>query len=116
MADEMSDIYSIGVIMFQLITKLFPYVNQANVQYMEFRVLLKKSNIVRPKFYSTYSLKLQKLFEYVVKMCAKSKKQRIPCKDLYDYLDNEEVFAPYREKKVEPSVEIQLPSLPMKIN
>ncbi len=41
---------------------------------MEFRVLLKKSNIVRPKFYSTYSLKLQKLFEYVVKMCAKSKK------------------------------------------
>jgi len=34
---------------------------------------------------------------------------------MYNYVDTNEVFAPFRDKEVEPSVELQLPPLPIKI-
>lgn len=62
-ADELSDIYSMGVIMFEVISKLHPYVNQKSIRSQkDFVTALRAANIVRPKLYNTYSLQLQKLF------------------------------------------------------
>ena len=76
---------------------------------------LRSSDIVKPKLYATYSIKLQELFELVTRMCAKTRKNRATCAEMYNYVDTNEVFAPFRDKEVEPSVELQLPPLPIKI-
>jgi hypothetical protein len=115
-ADELSDIYSLGVIMFEIITKLHPYINQKGIKTQkEFVTVLRAANLVRPKLYATYSLELQKLFDLVTRMCAKTRKNRITCREIYDYMDTEDVYAQFREKMVEPSIEMQLPPLPIKI-
>lgn len=102
--------------MFEVITKLHPYVNQKNIKTQkQFVVGLRSSDIVKPKLYATYSIKLQELFELVTRMCAKTRKNRATCAEIYNYVDTNQVFAPFRDKEVEPSVELQLPPLPIKI-
>ena len=60
---------------------MHPYVNQKNIKTQkEYVTALKASNIAKPKFYSTYSLQLQGLFDIVTRMCAKLRKNRIGCK------------------------------------
>jgi hypothetical protein len=76
---------------------------------------LRSSNIVRPKLYASYSLQLQELFELVTRMCAKTRKNRATCQEIYSYVDTNAIFASFRDKEVEPSVELQLPPLPIKI-
>jgi hypothetical protein len=67
--------------MFEAITKMHPYVNQKSIKTQkEYVAALKAANIAKPKLYSTYSLQLQNLFDIVVRMCAKLRKNRIGCK------------------------------------
>lgn len=66
--------------MFEVITKMHPYVNQKSIKSQkDFVIALRAANIARPKLYATYSLQLQKLYDLVVRMCAKSQKNRIDC-------------------------------------
>ena len=67
--------------MFEAIAKMHPYVNQKNIKTQkEYVAALKASNIAKPKFYSSYSLQIQNLFDIVSRMCAKLRKNRIGCK------------------------------------
>ena len=81
MADELSDVYSLGVMMFEVITKMHPYINQKSIKTQkEYVAALRAANIARPRLYSTYTVQLQNLFELVMKMCAKLRKNRVGCK------------------------------------
>jgi eukaryotic-like serine/threonine-protein kinase len=80
LADERSDIYSMGVMMFEIITKAHPFVNQKSIKTQkDFVIALRSANILKPKLYVTYSLELQKLFDLVIRMCAKNIKHRASC-------------------------------------
>lgn len=85
--------------MFEVITKMHPYVNQKGIKTQkEFVIGLRSSSIVRPKLYATYSLQLQELFELVTRMCAKTRKNRATCQEIYNYVDTNDIFAPFRDK------------------
>jgi len=60
---------------------MHPYVNQKPIKTQkEFVAALKAANMAKPKLFSTYSLQLQNLFDVVMKMCSKLRKNRINCK------------------------------------
>ena len=64
--------------MFDAIAEIKPYINQKSVKTQkEYAAALKAARIAKPKIYSTYSLQLQSLFDLVVKMCAKLRKNQI---------------------------------------
>ena len=83
--------------MFEVLTKHHPYINQRGIKTQkDFVSILRHANMFKPKLYGTYSLQLQELFDIVARMCSKTIKNRITCKELYDYLDTNEVFTPFR--------------------
>ena len=70
--------------MFEVITKLHPYINQKGAKTQkDFVHMLRAANLVRPKLYATYSLQLQELFDLVARMCAKTRKSRVDCKEIF---------------------------------
>jgi hypothetical protein len=64
--------------LYEAITKMHPYVNQrAHTSQKDYVAALRAANLGRPKLYSTYSVQLQGLFDIVMRMCAKWRKNRI---------------------------------------
>ena len=83
-AGQLSETFYLGVIIFENITKMHPYVNQKSIKTQkDYVAALKAANIAKPKLYSTYSLQLQSLLDLVLTMCAKLRKNRISCKKLF---------------------------------
>lgn len=54
-ADELTDIYAFGVIMFRMITKRHPYVNQSFKDVKEFVSILKIAKMFQPRLLHTFS-------------------------------------------------------------
>lgn len=79
-ADEKADVYALGVMMHELLTKMHPYVNQKGLKnYKEYVAALKNAQLFRPKLVSTFSAPLQGLYDLVTRMVAKSPKNRVSC-------------------------------------
>lgn len=78
-ADEKSDIYSLGVMMFELITKKHPYINQNCKSNREYTLLLKNSPLVLTENVKKFSAPMQGLFDLVIRMVAKDYKDRPFC-------------------------------------
>jgi serine/threonine protein kinase len=76
---------------------------------------LKNATLLRPRMINTYSAALQGLFDLVARMVSKNPKNRVNCQEIYDYIDNDEVFAAYRSKNIEKTQEIMLNLPPMTI-
>ena len=84
-ADQLSDVYSIGVIMFEAMTKMHPYINQKGIRnHAEFTTLFKNAQLYKPKIVSTFSAPLQGLYDLVLRMVAKKPNERANCEEIYD--------------------------------
>lgn len=96
-ADEKSDIYSLGVMMHEIMTKLHPYVNQKGLKSnKEYVSALKNAPLAHPKLISSFSAPMQGLYDIVIRMVEKLAKNRVNCHEIYSYLDNDETFAKLR--------------------
>lgn len=74
-ADQLSDIYSLGVIMFEAMTNMHPYVNQKGIRnHAEFTTLFKNAQLVKPRIVNSFSAPLQGLYDLVLRMIAKKPK------------------------------------------
>lgn len=79
-ADEKSDIYSLGVMMYEIMTKIHPYINQKGIKTQkEFVNILRGAQLTRPRVVNSFSAPMQGLYDLIVKMIAKSEKNRIDC-------------------------------------
>lgn len=102
--------------MHELMTKMHPYVNQKGLKnYKEYVAALKNAQLFRPKLVTSFSAPLQGLYDLVTRMIAKSPKNRVGCEEIFDYLDNDEVFAVYRLREKEKTQEVVLNLPPMTI-
>ena len=106
-AGEGADIYALGVMMHEIMTKMHPYVNQSGLKnYRDYIMALRNAQLYRPKLVSTFSAPLQGVYELVIRMVAKSPKQRATCREIYEYMDNDEAFAPFRMREQERTQEV----------
>ncbi len=77
-ANEKTDVYSLGVMMHEIMTKMHPYVNQKGIKnHKEFVSALRTASLVRTKHTSSFSISLQGLYDLVVRMVAKNPKDRV---------------------------------------
>ena len=83
--------------MFELITKQHPYVNNKKWKdYKEYLSFVRSADLIVPGVVSQFSAPTQGLFDLIVRMVARNPKNRVMCQEIYDYIDSEEIFAPYR--------------------
>ncbi len=115
-AGEGADVYALGVMMHELLTKMHPYVNQKGLKnYKEYVAALKNAQLFRPKLVSTFSAPLQALYDLVTRMVAKSPRQRATCREIYEYLDNDEAFSAFRIREQQRTQEVVVNVPPMTI-
>ena len=115
-ADEKTDVYALGVMMFEVITRMHPYIHQKNYKTQkEFVMMLRNSAMVRPPIVSTYTVVVQVLFDLATRMVSHRPKNRPTCQEIFDYVDNDEAFRELREKLGESTQEIVIQPMPMTI-
>jgi serine/threonine protein kinase len=85
----LSDVYSLGVMMFEVLAKRHPYVScKGSFTPKQHAMNLRVAKIIKPSLLS-YSLHIHKLLDIVVRMCSKASKSRITCQEIYEYLDKD---------------------------
>lgn len=104
-----SDIYSVGVIMFELIVGKHPYINSSDFKgdIKQFLTEFKDSKLkLPPNYLNQFSLKMHSLLEIIIKMVSKVESTRISFEDLWEYASRNEAFETYRNgtnEKTQPT-------------
>lgn len=76
--------------MHELMTKMHPYLNQKGLNNPRvYAPALKSASLFRPKLVTSFSARLQGLYDLVTRMVAKDPKHRANCSEIYTYLDND---------------------------
>lgn len=91
-----SDIYSMGVIMFELLTGRGPYADYRG-DLKQFVQELKEAPLrLPPRYTNLYSLKVLPLVEVIIQMVAKTESSRISFEELWKFVNEAEVFEELR--------------------
>ena len=92
-ANTKSDVYSMGVILFRIITGHHPYVLSRGKEYRSFLKELKANPLyLKPNFSNRFSIKFQHFFDLVLSMVSKHEQSRIDFDTVYNYIETEEMF------------------------
>ena len=92
-ANTKSDVYSMGVILFRIITGHHPYVISRGKEYRAYLKELRANPLyLKPSFSNKFSIKFEHFFDLVLSMVAKHEIARVDFDAVYDYIDTEEKF------------------------
>jgi len=97
-ANTKSDVYSLGVIFFKMITGRHPYVFQQYENDQDFIDQLKLANLRPPiSVKSRMSLAMLHLFDLIIRMVTKSESERVNFDEIYSFIKEESMFLSFAE-------------------
>jgi hypothetical protein len=95
-----------GIILFKLIAKYHPYVRDI-CDNKSFIRQLAANKVKMPEGYKLkYSLKFQYFFNLVLRMIAKKESERVDFDEIYEYIEEEEIFDSMKKEEADKSEEI----------
>lgn len=96
-ANVKSDVYSMGVMLFEVITGRHPYIEKRGLKIKEYAEELKEARVRHENITERYSFKLMKLYEVVVRMVEKSEEKRIGWEEVYQFYQMYEPLEPFKQ-------------------
>lgn len=97
-ANTKSDVYSLGVIFFKMITGRHPYAFHQYENEQDFIDQLKLANLRPPiSAKSRMSLAMLHLFDLIIRMVTKSESERVNFDEIYSFIKEESMFLSFAE-------------------